>query len=174
MPISMIPMELQTIAELRAIVGYLGEKEQHGWWQSSFFTSGSDAFLSPIFGRTQILAQCNGVTQAATLVHDERIGVGYVYHLFRLPEDMEQGIHQVLHDPDLGRRISSLTANKQAALEGLRIHSVASDCPGIGPIRVGDVAALRDPQAWRMVAGFYLFSFENGLQIFPYFTDFVK
>ena len=45
------------------VVG-LGEREHFGWWQSSFFTQGSSAFLSPIFSRTQFLAQCNGMRRA--------------------------------------------------------------------------------------------------------------
>ena len=91
-------METDFVGQLvtyRLLVGYLGEKEQYGWWQSSFFTQGAGAFLTPLFPRTQMLAQCNGVTQAAALVHDERIGVGHVYHLFRRPEDLEQSIRHL-------------------------------------------------------------------------------
>ena len=47
---------------LRTVVGYLGEREQYAWWQSSFFGPGSKTFLAPVFGRTQVLAQCAGVT----------------------------------------------------------------------------------------------------------------
>ena len=93
---------LETITKLRLYIGYLGEKDQFGWWVSSFFAPSSNAFFEPLFGRTQYLAQCNGVTRAAALVHDERIGVGHVYHLFRLPEDLEQGLHRELHDPKFG------------------------------------------------------------------------
>ena len=92
---------LVTLATLRILVGYLGEREQFGWWQSAFFAPGSQAFLAPLFARTQLLAQCNGVTRAACLIHDERIGVGHVYHLFRLPEDMEQGLHGILNEEDV-------------------------------------------------------------------------
>jgi len=67
---------IETLVKFRLAIGYLGEREQFGWWQSSFFTQGSDAFLTPIFGRTKALAQCNGVTQAAAIIHDERIGTG--------------------------------------------------------------------------------------------------
>ena len=86
---------LEYLATLRIVIGYLGERDQFAWWQSSFFSAGSEAFLSPIFARTRFLAQCTGVTQAASAIHDARIGTGNVYHLFRLPEDMAQDIHQL-------------------------------------------------------------------------------
>jgi hypothetical protein len=38
------------------------------------------------------------VKEAAARVHDEYIGVGKVYHLFRLPEHIEQALHSSLRD----------------------------------------------------------------------------
>jgi hypothetical protein len=164
---------LEILAKYRIIVGYLGEKDQFDWWQSSFFTPGSDAFLSPLFGRTRVLAQCNGVTHAAALVHDERIGVGYVYHLFRLPEDIEQGLHQTLHDPTLGQALQKVTASRDMALGYLRQQSDSTEPTGVGPIRVGNIEALRDQNTWQSVTGAYLYAFEHETMIFPYFTDIV-
>jgi hypothetical protein len=166
-------MELEinkTLATYRLVIGYLGERERFGWWQSSFFTQGSDAFLSPLFGRTQTLAQCNGVTQAAALIHDERIGIGNVYHLFRLPEDMEQGIHQILHDVEFTKELRSLIPSNETALVYLRKQAVEVN-PAIGPTRVGKVESLRDKKVLTVLASYYLNAFENGQEIFPYFTD---
>ena len=162
---------IESLALYRAVIGYLGEREQFGWWQSSFFTQGSSAFLSPVFGRTQLLAQCNGVTRAAALVHDERIGVGNVYHLFRLPEEFEQGIHQALQDAQLGAGVQKIIANKDTALDNLRKSSATPNQPGIGPTRVGNIRALRDQETWNFVAGLYLFSFETQKEILPYFAN---
>lgn len=162
---------LERLALYRIVIGYLGEREQFGWWHSSFFTQGSSAFLSPVFSRTQLLAQCNGVTRAAALVHDERIGVGHVYHLFRLPEEIEQGIHQMLHDAALGETIQKTIFNKDATLDYLRKQSTVSSVSGLGPIRIGKVETLRDQKTWRIVIGKYLSAFENGEQIFPYYSD---
>ena len=162
---------LAALAQYRMVIGYLGEKERYGWWQSSFFTQGSSAFLSPLFGRTQLLAQCNGVTQAAALMHDERIGVGNVYHLFRLPEELEQSIHQALHNAQLGETIQKIISSKDFALDYLRKNSATPDKPGIGPTRVGNINALREQKAWNDVAGLYLSAFEEQNEIFPYFTN---
>lgn len=162
---------LDLLIGLRICIGYLGEKEQFGWWQCSFFTEGSNAFLSPLFSRTKDLARCNGVTRAAALVHDERIGVGHVYHLFRLPEELEQGIHQVMHDKQFGEDIRKIISSNVSALGYLRKNSVIPNQPGTGPMRVGDIMALRDQQVWRIVAGLYSFSFETQKEILPYFTN---
>ena len=74
-----------TISELRVLVSYLGEKGQANWWGSEFFSNTATAFLGPIFNRSLFLAQYQGATAAAAKVHDEAIGVGRIYHLFRLP-----------------------------------------------------------------------------------------
>lgn len=110
---------LEHLATLRAVVGFLGERDQPGWWPSSFFGAGSSAFVTPVFPRTHFLAQCLGVTGAALKVHDERIGVGRVFHLFRLPEDLEQGIHRVLHDDSCVAAIREKLVDREAAMRFL-------------------------------------------------------
>lgn len=158
---------ITTLAKIRLTIGFLGEREQYGWWQSSFFTQGNAAFLSPLFSRTRVLAQCNGVSQAAALVHDERIGIGNVYHLFRLPEEMEQRIHRVLHELQPGE----LTDSKDTALTYLRKGSIQPAQSGLGPTRVGDIKSLPELDAWKRAAGLYYDAFQKGIEIFPYFAD---
>lgn len=164
--------QLETLATLRAVVGYLGEKDQYGWWQSAFFSPASNAFLAPVFARTQVLAQCSGVSQAAALIHDERIGVGHVYHLFRLPEDVEQGIHQTLHEPELCARLSAMVATRDAALDYLRelAGTSAAATDGIGPVKLGNAADLRQPEPLRLLAAHYLQGFQTGSQVYPFFS----
>ncbi len=161
---------IEILTKYRLVVGYLGEKEQFGWWQSSFFTRGSQAFLAPLFARTQILAQCNGVTRAAALAHDERIGIGHVYHLFRLPEEIEQDIARSLHAPTLAQAVPPLVAKPEAALDYLRA-SAAGRPTKAGPIRIANVEALHDRKAWQTAAGAYRFAFEQGILVYPYFSD---
>lgn len=163
--------QLETLAKMRVAVGYLGERDQFGWWKSSFFAPASGAFLAPVFGRTQLLAQCNGVTRAAALVHDEHIGVGNVYHLFRLPEDVEQSLHRVLHDQELSRTIGALCASKQVALDCLLRESGTLDNAGVGPTSVGTASDLRNEKPWRIVAAHYLHAYNGGSEVYPYFVD---
>lgn len=162
--------QLSLLATLRIIVGYLGERELFGWWPSAFFAPGSAAFLTPLFARTQLLAQCNGVTQAAALVHDERIGVGQVYHLFRLPEDVEQDIHRLLSDEAVCQRVEALLVDQATALAALRGIAGQPAAGGVGPTRTGSIGSLRMQAAWPVAAAHYLHAFEHGEQVFPYFS----
>ncbi|MCB0060381.1 MAG: BrxE family protein [Caldilineaceae bacterium] len=167
----MIAAQLESLATLRILVGYLGEREHFAWWQSAFFAPGSQAFLAPLFARTQLLAQCNGVTRAAGLIHDERIGVGNVYHLFRLPEDLEQSIYRVLSDDAVCARVESLLTDSTAAMSSLRKIADQSQLAGVGPTRVGTTSDLRQTTGWSHAAAYYLHAFEHNLQVYPYFTD---
>lgn len=161
----------EQLASLRVVVGYLGEKGQAGWWSSSFFAAGSTAFLSPIFARTQLVAQHQGVAGAASKVHDQRIGVGHVYHLFRLPEDLEQAMHQILHQSDVAERVKQLVTSREVALQFLRSGNVPPIDGAIGPTRVAGAAGLRQPDAWKAVAATYADGFEQQREIYPYFAD---
>lgn len=162
---------LEQLAALRAAVGYLGEQGQSAWWPSSFFAPSSKAFLAPVFARTVFLAQCQGVRQAAAKVHDEHIGVGHVYHLFRLPEDLEQAIHRVLHDQEAVQRIACHVTDKSAAIAFLHDNGDSSAVAGVGPTRIAETAAIREKDAWRTAAGHYARTFDEGSQVYPYFAD---
>ena len=162
--------QITQVAKLRAVIGYLGEREHFAWWQSSFFGAGSKTFLAPIFGKNPVLAQCSGVTRSAALLHDERIGVGNVYHLFRLFEDMEQDIHQALHQPTLCVEIAALVIDRAAALAYLHEVVGAITSIGIGPTHVSDSQALRTSATWARVAAYYLNGFDQQIQVYPYFV----
>lgn len=118
-----------------------------------------------------MLAQCTSVTRAAAVVHDERIGVGNVYHLFRLPEDIEQRVHSALHDPELTQAVQNTVRSKESAKDWLRGRSAASTAKGEGPLVVGDLASLRTQDALSKLAALYFRAFEGGEAVFPYFAD---
>lgn len=163
--------QLITLASMRLAIGYLGEKEQFGWWQSSFCSPGATAFLIPVFGRTSSLAQISGVTRAAALVHDERVGVGQIYHLFRLPEELEQALHRLLLDANLRQTLSNSIVDTATALRLLENTHRNTRADGTGPTRIGTSRDLTDPHTWRKAAALYSQAFEQGTKIFPYFTD---
>jgi hypothetical protein len=161
---------LETIAKLRLYIGYLGEKNQFNWWASAFFSPSSSAFLEPLFGRTQILAQCNGATRAAALVHDEHIGVGHVYHLFRLPEDLEQGLHRELYDPKFGNMLPH-NASPTHILESLGKLARTQKTEDAGPMRIGSISDLYLVVKWKHAAGLYVNAFQKEKEVYPYFAD---
>jgi len=160
-----------TVATLRIAVGFLGEREQFGWWQSSFFSEWSKAFLAPVFARTQLVAQYTGAVQAATLVHDERIGVGRVFHLFRLPEAFEQELRQVLSNSDVASDLGAQMANRDKALSLLLRQAASHDAQAVGPVLVGQVQDMYEVDVWRTVAAQYANGFKHNSQVFPYFLN---
>lgn len=163
------PVQLQDLAYLRAAIGYLGEKEQFNWWPSSFFGPGSSAFLTPVFSRTALLARLTAVTTAAARLHDEFIGVGSTYHLFRLPEDLEQDLHAFYADQANALRLNQLTKDPDAILDYLQQVQVSA--PGAGPKHMGGIQDLRTAAAWQAVAAYYVAAFVGNGRTYPYFAD---
>lgn len=163
---------LETLVKMRSVVGYLGEKEQFNWWSSSFFSSGSHAFLAPIFTKTQLLAQCSSVTRAAAITHDNRIGTGHVYHLFRLPEDIEQDIHQLLHSDQLNDVIQRIIVNQETAIQFLQRISTKAPSTVMGPVLIGNtIDTIRNIEQWHMISAYYVHGFQQNIEIYPYFSD---
>jgi hypothetical protein len=161
-------ISIEDLILLRTSIGYLGEKEQHNWWPSGFYSASSSAFLAPVFSRTQRLARLSGVSRAASRVHDEYIGVGAVYHLFRLPERLEQRI--VTH-MQAETAASEAPPTREAALAWLREFAAEPPVATLGPVRVGAIEQVQDEECWREVAALYLYAFEMGARIYPYFRD---
>ena len=90
--------QAQELLELRLLIAFLGERSQFAWWASSFFDNTSKPFLEPVFGKTAKLTQYHGAVEAARRVHDEHIGVGEVFHLFRMPEENEEDLHAAMRE----------------------------------------------------------------------------
>lgn len=162
--------QIQNLTLLRAAVGLLGEHAQPPWWSSTFCGSNGRAFLSPVFPRTYVLAQCQGVSSAAAIVHDDRIGVGNVFHLFRLPEDVEQSLHTMLSGDEL-TAITEVMQSVDAATDYLKSCAGNSPEQPVGPVRVGGLDALRSAAAWHDVAAIYLAGFGQQKETFPFFRD---
>ena len=157
------------IARLRVIVGYLGEKSQYAWWPSSFLTKSSQAFLSPMFPKTSFLSQYYGVRDAAAVVHDAHIGVGQdVFHLFRLPESLEIGLHQYLSN-DGATHLSKLISSIEACHGALVEMASGQTSRAVGPVRIGGTGTIRQAGRWQVVAAHYERAFQEGSKAFPYF-----
>jgi hypothetical protein len=162
--------QIKQLALLRIAVGLLGEQVQPRWWISTFCGANGKAFLAPVFPRTQVLAQLHGVSAAAAIVHDDHIGVGNAFHLFRLPEDLEQEIHGVASGEAVGE-ISDVMHSADSAMQFIK-NSAARVCKdAVGPVKVGQMTSLREASSWRDVAAFYLSAFEGHKETFPFFSD---
>ncbi|MFL2810589.1 MAG: BrxE family protein [Paracoccaceae bacterium] len=161
--------ELTNVIRLRAAVGLLGDKEHENWWPSLWFASNATGFLSPIYGERTGVARYQGMVQTARFVHDNRIGVGRAFHLFRLPENLERRLHDaIIRDNAIGTAggIPS-KANAEALLEEIAEPVDAN----AGPIRVGNATDFERPTWTQFLAGHYLAAFKNSQQTFPYFVE---
>lgn len=162
---------------LRLAVGFLGEARQAGWWHSTFLSPAGRSFLSYAFVKTLPLAQYSGATAAAARAHDERIGVGqHVYHLFRLPEALEQAAVRAMHNAELVAQLMPLIADREAATGYLATAAndvaVQQDAEGIvGPTWVAATQGVYGSDAWGRVAALYLYGFRSGERVYPYFSD---
>lgn len=151
------------------MVGYLGEKDQGNWWSTTFFAPSSRYFLEPVFARTTRLAQYNGFREAARRLHDEQIGIGNVFHLFRLPEEIEQDLqHLVISKPD---EWFAETESRESALTALRNLSGEAVSVSAGPQSIGSLEEFYRSSASKSLAQHYLTAFEQGIRTFPYFVD---
>lgn len=160
----------RTIAELRVLIGYLGEKGQANWWGSEFFSATASAFLAPIFNRSLFLAQYQGATAAAAKVHDEAIGVGCIYHLFRLPIGLEQASADVLNDTSFVQAMQARLVNHDLALTRLTELAEKAESVSPGPVSLGQMSQDLRVELQR-AASFYCAAFNTGIQTFPYLRE---
>jgi len=163
--------DLISLARLRLFVGYLGEQNQLAWWPCSFFAEHSKAFLTPVFGKALFLSQYYGIKEAATKVHDNYIGVGRgVFHLFRLPETIEQELHNLLCDAEVVKQLEELSGMADV-LNSLELCGDTSLDPVAGPVRVGGLNDIERKDVWRVVASHYRQSFTTNNKVFPFFSE---
>lgn len=158
---------LEEILLLRLRVGYLGEQAQYSWWPTAFFEASSRLFLDPVFSKTSRLAQYHGVLEAARRLHDEHLSVGS-YHLFRLPEEVEQDLHAMVQCSEGEDLASQFSQSKEAALDGLRRFSATSGNFIVGPTAVGSIKDLNSTDTLKVIAGAYLSAFTQSAQTYPY------
>lgn len=160
-----------TIVQLRTVVAYLGEQTQPQWWHTNFFSSNNQVFLSPIYPRTVFLSKYHGTRQAASLIHDDYTGVGgQVYHLFRLPETIEQALHEYLLDPIHSDRVQTCIVSSEKAMQTLLELSGESSGlqPESGPVSVGASDHVQQRNLWQKVARYYYAAFVQGTKTYPY------
>jgi hypothetical protein len=158
----------QTI-RLRVAVGCLGELESPPWWASSLLGQHASAFLSPVFGPRTTAAQYQGVVEAACRAHDEKIGVGRVFHLFRLPEATERRISGCL-DNRVADSLKEYFASREAAERVLAGLVKGGGDVKPGPLRLGAADALDGPDGVALIAAAYRSAFRSGIKCYPYFS----
>jgi len=163
----MVNSSLTVILKMRLLVGYLGERAQNSWWSTSFYEQSSRQFLEPVLTRTSQLARYHGVVEAARRVHDEHLNVG-VYHLFRLPEELEQDLHSQVQDYDVEYFTRTVTHNIESATNALKDLAILITPNTIGPKAVGKIAELKSANTLKIISTEYLSAFYRNEKVYPY------
>lgn len=159
---------IQKYLQLRLLVGYLGEAPHFGWWQTTLMQTMSRQFLDPVFARTGKLAQYHGVREAARRLHDEHIGIGRVFHLFRLPEEMERELHRRIEERIGSESLFDALANKENALSVLALLADGDREVAEGPVSVGKADDLLTSKTIKEIARCYKGAFNQGVKSYPY------
>lgn len=159
----------QDLIRLRAIVGFLGEESQCGWWDTSFLSETGQRFLERPFPRSALMAGLHSVTVAARRLHDASVGKGDVVHLFRLSPAKEREVSDLLRDLDSSQVLGDVR-NRETALEVLNDMSrVVSGATGA--VRVGRRDDLLTSDGLGQIAGYYHKAVVSDEQVFPYFSN---
>lgn len=161
---------LPVLLQMRLLVGFLGEQAQYDWWPTSFYKASSRMFLEPVFAKTASLAQYHGVLEAARRLHDEHLSVGS-YHLFRLPEEVEQDLHALMLSHVGEALASQASQSKEAALAELKRMAGAIAATGVGPTSVGSIKDLESGDIQQAIAAAYLSAFDQGAKSYPYLAS---
>lgn len=158
---------LQTLLETRLLVSFLGERAQFAWWPTAFYEASSRLFLEPVFSKTTHLAQYHGVLEAARRLHDEHLSVGS-YHLFRLPEEVEQDLHALVQSSIGGELHRKVPQSKVAALEALKRLAPIGTLSSEGPTAVGSIKDIDVTEVLGAIAANYFAAFTQNTKSYPY------
>lgn len=155
------------IIHLRYLIGFLGERKQCNWWPTSFYEPSSLRFIEPVFSRTAPLAQYHGVVEAARRFHDENLSVGS-FHIFRLPEEIEQDLYEMVQSRLLDLFDPNLIVDQTAALNALFKVSDKAPYKAVGPVLVGKIGELRASSSLEKIAAIYWIALSSKTQALPY------
>lgn len=158
---------LSTLLQMRLLVGFLGERAQFAWWPTAFHEAASRLFLEPVFSKTSRLAQYYGVLEAARRLHDEHLSVGS-YHLFRLPEEVEQDLHAIMQSSAGDELARQLPQSKEAAMDALKRLAATSGTFSVGPTAVGSIEDIDSTDTLKAIAAAYLSAFTHNAKTYPY------
>jgi hypothetical protein len=119
-----------------------------------------------VFNCHVALGRLNGAVESARQYHDKAIGLGRVFHLFRLPEIMEQDISEALQAAP-----PELPQSAQDARAVLETYGAGNSEIAAGPIKTGSVLSITDTQHIALIARAYRLSLERGAPTLPYFSE---
>ena len=172
---SAIPPEISDILRARLCVAYLGEATARDWWKGAWkgsFLQATylDQFLKIILPRTYFSAALKSATIVAANEHDDgKTASAGMYHLFRLPIELEDTVSKHVHS-FTGNAARTIISSPESAITSLR--NLAKDAKyrsgGGGPTKVGEHGY--DAATLSYICAAYLDAFEKQRPVYPYFT----
>ena len=153
---------------LRILVGYLGEKSQCNWWDTNFLSPIGLQYLNITFPRSSLVAGVTSVSEGARRFHDDRIGKGGVFHLFRLPLAVEESLHSQLLELDCAEFVSAIQDQDQALAQLQKFADSTLDAPE-GPVQIGTERQILKKGSITELAKHYFDGFANDKRVLPYF-----
>jgi len=160
---------IEQIVILRLVVGFLGQRKQFGWWDCDFLDATGIRFLANIFPRTAWAAALRSASEAACIVHDKALGRIGNYHLFRLPQALEDKLECVIDRIDWSESCKHIESPDIALNVMKNLFDDVVKAPN-GPVQVGVETIIQTPTAIRELAAHYLSAFQEGIRCFPYFA----
>jgi len=159
------------VLEIRLSVLRLGEAAEPPWWHSRFLADLSLRFLERLYPRSAVSAAVYSANKAACEIHDQAIGRQGVYHLFRLPINLEREVGALLHkNDDVVSELQSIVREPDGSRSFLaEFASTAVRAERIGPVRIGTTNDILRPDSYRLMAAVYLEAFDLNHRSFPYF-----
>ena len=166
-----LPMLINT---LRVVVLAMGECVEPTWWKTQVLNEAGLGFLQRIYPRSFFRAAAHAAGKAACLVHDDAVGRIGVYHLFRLPENLEIDIYRLL--PEMDEQLSTSVLPHLGNPESIQVL-LSSMCDSsdtnkkiVGPVRIGSSSDLFEGSTYSKIAAIYNKAFIQGKPSYPYFV----
>ncbi|MBD2769376.1 BrxE family protein [Hymenobacter sp. BT664] len=148
---------------LRLQVAYAGETSAPAWWPTSCLTADAALDFKHLFADAAPAVAWQLSSQAACQAHDKWLS-GMDYHLFRLPEGLEEAIYHT------GLQLPVAHAQQWLEEKEALWTATKSADPASGPQRLGSSADLLSGAALPALRACYGAAFQGGVQVFPYFT----
>ncbi len=151
---------------LRRLVAFLGEKNQYSWWSTTALNATGAKYHAMLFPRTSGLSTLAQVSQSARNHHDQSISSSHSFHLFRLPNELEESLFRSAAEAPAVADLS-----KEKALNELELLAGQKEYDADGPVQIGNLSQIRSPKSIEAIAGYYLRAFRSGKTIIPFFAD---
>jgi hypothetical protein len=161
--------QLTAIVRLRLLVAFLGEKKQHGWWDTSFLDATGRRFLETTFPRTAFEAAVRCASEGARLVHDAQIARVGTFHLFRLTVEAEDAIEAQI-GKQLDRAWLASIADAETAARELVAMASSHVTASPGPVQIGTVKNALSAESASEIAAHYYSAFDRDVRCYPYFA----